>query len=108
VLVVNVSFFAAEMIRGAILQEFQKEVPYCCEVRITEFKEPLPESKKPIIRMKATIFVERENQKLIVIGKGGQQIKRVGIVSREQLESFFQTQVRTSFQVAFRSANLSL
>ena len=70
-----------------------KELPYCCEVRIDEFKEPKPNDKKKINRLKATIFVERESQKLIVIGKGGVQIKKVGTLAREKIEKFLQEKV---------------
>ena len=70
-----------------------KELPYCCEVRIDEFKEPKPNDKKKINRLKATIFVERESQKLIVIGKGGVQIKKVGTLAREKIENFLQEKV---------------
>ena len=80
-------------------EEFKKEVPYCTEVQITEFQEPTPEDKNPVIRMKATIFVERESQKGIVVGKGGQQIKKVGMRARKGLEEFFQSKVHLELSV---------
>ena len=86
-------FFASELIRGALFERLKKELPYCCEVRILEFKEPKPNDRKQIIRIKAAIIVERESQKEIVIGKGGNQIKQVGINAREKLEDFLQTKV---------------
>jgi len=82
------------MIRASLFQNLKKELPYCCEVRLTEFKEPKSEQEKQVIRMKATVFVERDSQKIIVIGKGGGVIKKVGMDARKQLEDFFQMQVR--------------
>ena len=90
----NFSFFASEIIRASLFQHLKKELPYCCEVRVTEFKEPKSSSPKQVIRMEATVFVERDSQKMIVIGKGGELIKKVGVDARIQLEVFFETQVR--------------
>lgn len=94
-------FFASEMIRAAIFEEFKKEIPYCTEVQITEFKEPKVEEDdaNSIIRMSATIFVERESQKGIVVGTGGKQIKKVGIRARKSLETFFQSKVHLDLRV---------
>lgn len=76
------------MVRASLFQNLKKELPYCCEVAVTEFKE-----SRDIIRMKATIFVERDSQKSIVIGKGGDALKKVGIEARKHLEDFFGLQV---------------
>lgn len=81
-------FFAAEIIREKIFLNYKKEVPYSCEVVITEFKED-----EKIIRMRAEIYVERKSQKAIIIGKGGEAIKKVGIESRMDMEAFFGKQV---------------
>ena len=81
-------FFAAEIIREKIFRNYKKEVPYSCEVAITEFKE-----EDKIIRMRSEIFVERKSQKGIIIGKGGEAIKKVGIEARADLETFFGKQV---------------
>ncbi|MEK6477178.1 GTPase Era [Catalinimonas sp. 4WD22] len=81
-------FFAAEIIREKIFKNYKKEVPYSCEVVITEFKED-----ESIIRMRSEIFVERKSQKGIIIGKGGEAIKKVGIEARADLEKFFDKQV---------------
>lgn len=83
------------MIRASLFQNLKKELPYCCEVRVTEFKVPTSQKEKQVIRMKATVFVERNSQKIIVIGKGGQVIKKVGMDARKQLQDFFQMQVCT-------------
>jgi GTP-binding protein Era len=81
-------FFAAEIIREKIFLTYTKEIPYSCEVIITSFKE-----ESDIIRISAEILVERPTQKSIVIGKGGEKLKKVGIEARKDLEEFFQKKV---------------
>lgn len=76
-------FFVAEMIRESILKHFKKEVPYSVEVVVEEYKE-----EDRIDRIKATIFVERESQKIIIIGQGGRAIKRLGTDARQSIENF--------------------
>lgn len=83
-----------------MLDIFQKELPYCCEVQVTAFKEEPKGSLDPkLIRMDATIFVERDSQKAIVIGKQGAKIKEVGTAARGALEDFFQTKIFLKLQV---------
>ncbi len=77
-------FFASEIIREKIFNNYKKEVPYSTEVAIEDFHED-----EKIIRIRATIFVERESQKGIVIGDKGKMLKKVGIEAREELEKFF-------------------
>jgi len=86
-------FIASEMIRAALFELLNKELPYCCEVRIEEFKEPKEGDKNPIIRIAASVVVERDSQKLIVIGKNGEKIKEVGILARKKIEEFLQNKV---------------
>jgi len=81
-------FFAAEIIREKIFLNYKKEVPYSCEVVISEFKE-----EEKIIRMRAEIYVERTSQKGILIGHQGKSLKKVGIESRADMEKFFDKQV---------------
>ena len=76
-------FFVSEIIREKILLLYQQEIPYSCEVEVESFKED-----EDIIRIRALIFVNRKTQKAIIIGHKGQAIKRLGIKSRESLESF--------------------
>lgn len=95
----NERFFASEIIRGALFRKLGKELPYCCEVRIEEFQEPKDNKSKPIIRMSATILVERNTQKRIVVGKGGNMIRQVGMDAREQLEDFLQEKVYLNLNV---------
>ena len=82
-------FFASEIIRGSIFVKLGKEVPYCCEVRIQEFKEPKPND--PMTRIRADIVVERDSQKGIVVGKGGNMIKLIGMDARQKLQEFLDT-----------------
>lgn len=77
-------FFAAEMIREKIFLNYEEEIPYSCEVAINAFKD-----EEDIIRISAEIYVERETQKGIVIGKGGSSLKKVGTEARKDMESFF-------------------
>lgn len=77
-------FFASEIIREKIFNNYKKEIPYSSEVSIEDF---LEESK--IIKIRATIYVERESQKGIIIGDQGKMLKKVGIEAREELEKFF-------------------
>lgn len=81
-------FFASEIIREKILQQFKKEIPYSVEVVVEEFKE-----SPDITRIRAIIYVARESQKGIIIGHQGQALKGIGIDARMDLEKFFQTQI---------------
>lgn len=77
-------FFASEMIREKIFTNYDQEIPYSAEVGIESFKE-----EETIIRIRATIYVERDSQKGILIGKGGSSLKKVGTEARQSMESFF-------------------
>ncbi len=76
-------FFASEIIREKILLNYDKEIPYCCEIEIESYKE-----EPTIDRIAATIYVARDSQKGIVIGHKGERLKRVGQQAREDLEKF--------------------
>jgi len=76
-------FFASEIIREKILLNYDKEIPYCCEIRIASYRE-----EPAIDRISADILVSRESQKGIVIGHRGEKLKRVGQQAREDLERF--------------------
>ena len=79
----NVRFFVAEIIRGRILQQYQKEIPYSVEVIVNEYKES-PE----IDRIKTVIYCARESQKAILLGHGGAAIKKLGTEARKRIEEF--------------------
>ena len=81
-------FFVNEIIREKILLTYDKEIPYACEVAVELFKE----SDKRI-EISAVIYVERDSQKGIIIGKGGTALKRVGSLARKDIEAFFDKQV---------------
>ncbi|MBK6274389.1 MAG: GTPase Era [Saprospirales bacterium] len=77
-------FFVTEVIREKILMNYKQEIPYSCEVVCMHFQED-----ETIIRISVDIYVERESQKPILIGKGGEMLKRVGSQARVDLEKFF-------------------
>ena len=81
-------FFVTEIIREKILQNYDKEIPYSVEVEVESFKEG-----DRLIRISAVIYVERDSQKGIIIGKQGKALKKVGTDARKDIEAFFQKQV---------------
>ena len=81
-------FFASEIIREKILLNYEKEIPYCCEIEIDTYKE-----EPTIDRISATIYVARTSQKGIIIGHKGERLKRVGQQAREDMERFLQKKV---------------
>ena len=81
-------FFASEIIREKILLNYDKEIPYSCEIAIESYKE-----EPNIDRISATIFVARNSQKGIVIGHTGERLTRVGQAARHDLEAFLGTKV---------------
>ncbi len=81
-------FFVTEIIREKIFNLYQKEIPYSCEVVVDEF---INEAK--ILHISVSILVERTSQRIIMIGKGGSMLKKVGIEARKDLEAFFGKQI---------------
>ena len=81
-------FFVTEIIREKILLHYDKEVPYSVEVIVEKFDEA-----EKSIHIMATIFVERDSQKGILIGKGGAMLKKVGTEARKDIEKFFDKRV---------------
>ncbi|MCQ2360258.1 MAG: GTPase Era [Paludibacteraceae bacterium] len=81
-------FFVTEIIREKILELYDKEIPYSSEVVVERFKE-----ESSIIRINAVIYVERESQKGIIIGKGGSMLKKTGTAARTEIERFFDKKV---------------
>ncbi len=77
-------FFVTEIIREKILTFYDKEVPYSSEVLVEKFDE-----KESSIHIMAVIYVERDSQKGILIGKAGDKIKKVGMAARKDIETFF-------------------
>jgi len=83
-------FIAGEFIREQILRLTKQEVPYASAVTIDSFRE---DEKRNLIRISATISVEKESQKAIMIGKKGTMLKKIGIQSRLAMENLFGTKV---------------
>lgn len=81
-------FFVTEIIREKILLNYEKEVPYSTEVVVEKFEE-----KEKSIHIMAVIYVERDSQKGILIGKGGAMLKRVGTEARKDIAAFFDKSV---------------
>ena len=84
----SLRFFASEIIREKILENYSQEIPYSCEVGIEAFKEG-----RDRYEISAVIFVMRASQKGIIIGKGGSALKKVGTEARLDMEDFFQKKV---------------
>ena len=80
----SLRFFASEIIREKILENYSQEIPYSCEVGIEAFKEG-----RDRYEISAVIFVMRDSQKGIIIGKGGSALKKVGTEARLDMEDFF-------------------
>lgn len=79
-------FFISEVIREKIIFHTYQEIPYCCAVKVTEFKEV---EKKDMLVIRAVIFVEGDSQKGILIGSNGKMLKDIGTSARKELEGFF-------------------
>jgi GTP-binding protein Era len=77
-----------ELVRETIFEEYEQEVPYSTVVRVEEFRE----DSDPLY-VRATIYVERDSQKAILIGQGGSAIKRLGARARTKVEDFLGTHV---------------
>ena len=84
----NMRFFASEIIREKIFLGYKEEIPYSCQVEIEEFHEG-----KERYDISAIIYVMRDSQKGIIIGKGGAALKKIGTQARIDMEDFFQTKV---------------
>lgn len=87
-------FFVTEIIREKILLTYDKEIPYACEVAVEQFKE-----EEGRIHIMAVIYVERDSQKGIIIGKGGSALKKVGMLARKDIEAFFDKKVHLELYV---------
>jgi len=86
----------AETVREKILQHTRAELPFSTAVVVDKFDE---EERERMLRLYCTIFVEHESQKAIVIGRGGDMIKRIGTEARKDLEETFETRVFLDLRV---------
>jgi GTP-binding protein Era len=87
-------FFISEIIREKIFLNYQKEIPYSCEVVIESFREA-----EDMVRINAIIYVMRETQKGIIIGHRGEALKKTGIDARKDSEKFLGKKVFLGLQV---------
>jgi GTP-binding protein Era len=87
---------AAEIVREKVLLHTREELPFSTAVAIDQFDES---SRAKLLKLYCTIFVEQESQKPIVIGRGGEMIKRIGTEARQDLERFFDTKVFLDLRV---------
>ena len=83
-------FWVSEIIREKVIHQCYQEIPYSTAVTIEEFKE---HPEKNLVVIKATIHIERDSQKKILIGKGGQKLKKIGEVARKEVEALLGTRV---------------
>jgi GTP-binding protein Era len=81
-------FFISEIIREKIFIHCQKEIPYSTQVEVEEYKE-----EPGLTRIRANIIVERDSQRGIIIGRGGEMLKRIGREARLDMEKFLETKV---------------
>jgi len=94
-------FFAAEIVREKLLQFTHAEIPFSSAVVVDRFEEP--SDAKAILKLYCTIVVDRESQKPIVVGRGGEMIKKIGTAAREDLERFFDSRVFLDLHVRVKS-----
>jgi GTP-binding protein Era len=90
---------AAEYIREAVFELTHKEIPYSTAVTIDSFAEPDPTDLNPLCRISATVHVERDSQKKVMIGHRGQMLKAIGQTARLRLEDFLEMRVFLSLFV---------
>ncbi|HEY2905577.1 MAG TPA: GTPase Era [Vicinamibacterales bacterium] len=95
-------FFASEIVREKLLQFTHAEIPFSSAVVVDRFEEPSAETNN-VLRLYCTIVVERESQKPIVVGRGGDMVKRIGTAAREELERFFGTRVYLDLHVRVKA-----
>jgi GTPase len=96
-------FFAAELLREKLFAELGEELPYRCEVVIESFKEEGPPHRL-FRRIEATILVERDSQKAIVLGAKGERLKHMATAARKDMERLFEGKVYLGVWVKVRRA----
>jgi GTP-binding protein Era len=83
-------FLVSEIIREKVIQQSYQEIPYSTAATIEEFKE---HPERNLVVIKGTIHVERDSQKKILIGKGGQKLRKIGEAARKEIEAFLESRV---------------
>jgi GTPase len=92
-------FFVGEMVREQVLAHTREELPFTTAVVVDRFEEP---DEKGLMRLYCTILVERDSQKPLLIGKGGEMVKRIGTAARAEMERFFEARVFLDLRVKVR------
>ena len=92
-------FFISELIREQLMERFHQELPYSVTVNIEAY-----EIKEAMHHIHAIIWVERKNQKMIIIGKQGEAIKQIGIKARKEIEQFIDARVHLKLWVKVKSS----
>lgn len=95
----NERFFVQEIVREKVLELTRQEVPHSVAISIEEMKEKKDRSNNDICYIRAFIYVERDSQKSIIIGKNGRMLKRIGESSRKDIENFLQKKVFLDLRV---------
>ena len=85
-------FLAGELVREQLMRQLGEELPYATTVEVEKFEEDLT-GRQPIYRIDAVVWVERDGQKAIVIGKGGERLREIGSRARLQMERLFDSKV---------------
>lgn len=94
-------FLTAELVREQVLHRTREELPYTTAVTVDEWQEP--EKPGGVVRIFATILVDAESQKPIIIGRGGRMLKAVGTAAREQVEEMLGRRIFLDLRVKVRS-----
>jgi len=96
-------FMASEMVREKLFRLTGEELPYTSTVVIEKFEEEPSPKHKRMVRIAATIIVERDSHKAMVIGEGGEKLKRIGTEARQELEQLFDAKVFLQLFVKVRT-----
>ena len=95
-------FFVSEILREQILEQYHQEIPYSVEIEIETFEETETKDGEELARISAVIYVSRKTQKPILIGKGGNSIKKLGTHARRRMEEFLGRKVFLETHVKIR------
>ena len=93
----SLRFLVAELVRETLYEELEQELPYACHVEVASYDE-----SRSVSRIEAVVWVERESQKGILIGRGGETLKRIGIRSRAKIEGLAGGQIFLHLTVKVR------
>jgi len=100
---VSERFLVAELIREKVFKQTREEIPYSTAIEIVDFKEETRASGRPLVRILASILVERDSQKGIIIGKKGSRLREIGSQSRKDIEAMLGVQVYLDLHVKVAS-----